>query len=115
MSEVVNEEAGNIEAASVDTESTEAAKVEDAVAEPSAEATKLTDITLNVIFKKLSEKVTAYNAKLLLNHAIVLSGVKQAPDTPLNQEMAKSICLELCKKGGPSFQVGKNLYNTFSN
>ena len=75
-------------------------------------ANKTTDLTLDVIRVKLAEKVSGYNAKLLLNHAIVESGVSVDMQSPLNEENAKSICMALISKGGPSFQVGKSLYHT---
>lgn len=72
----------------------------------------MTEITLDAIRARLAEKVSGYNAKLLLNDAIVSSGVQTDFRTPLDSEMAKSICLALLAKGGPSFQVGKSLYKT---
>lgn len=71
---------------------------------------KMTSLTLDEIRKQLAERVTGYNAKLLLHHAIVKSGVPTEMDSPLNEENAKSICMALISKGGPSFQVGKHLF-----
>ncbi len=67
--------------------------------------------SLNDIYVKLNQRVSAYNAKLLLNAAIVSSGVNGEKDDLLNVEDAKSLCLELIKKGGPAFQVGKDFYS----
>ena len=75
-----------------------------------AESQKITSLTLDAVLQKLSEKVTGYNAKLLLNHAIYQSGVSGDLATPLDAESAKSVCMALIDKGGPSFQVGKALY-----
>jgi len=67
--------------------------------------------TLNDVYSRLSERVTNYNARLLLHTVKVGSGVNYDQDAPLKQEDAEAICLELIKKGGPAFQVGKDLYN----
>lgn len=72
---------------------------------------ELSDVTLNDFYIKLSERVSAYNAKLLMHSVITCSGLDRDNDTsPLNREDAKTICLELIKKGGPAFQVGKAMY-----
>lgn len=89
------------------TETTEAAET----IELTPEQAKITDISLDVVLEKLSEKVSGYNAKLLLNHAMVGSGVFGDSQDFLNAKSAESICLELIKKGGPSFQVGRDLYS----
>ena len=73
------------------------------------EPPKMTEITFQHFYEKLSAKVSGYNAKLLLNTACINSGIQQKDDS-LNEEEVKMICLELIKKGGPSFQVGKEVY-----
>tara|TARA_Y100000817_G_C16781458_1_gene510778 strand:- start:439 stop:717 length:279 start_codon:yes stop_codon:yes gene_type:complete len=72
-------------------------------------APKMTEITFQDFYDKLSSKVSGYNAKLLLNTACINSGIQKKEET-LNEEEVKQICLELIKKGGPSFQVGKEVY-----
>ena len=67
-------------------------------------------LTLNDFYKKLSESVSDYNAKLMLQSAMISSGLDQNLSS-LNTDEAKAICLELIKKGGPAFQVGKALYH----
>ncbi|MEZ4873635.1 MAG: hypothetical protein R2827_15620 [Bdellovibrionales bacterium] len=71
---------------------------------------KMTEITFQLFYDKLSSKVSGYNARLLLNTACINSGIAQT-ESALNEEEVKSICLELIKKGGPSFQVGKEVYS----
>ena len=76
---------------------------------------QMTEISVNDFYVKLSERVSGTNAKLLLSSAIV--GSSYAPvdgvegTSPMNVDDVKSLCLELIKKGGPSFQVGKNMYH----
>ncbi|MCB9025168.1 MAG: hypothetical protein H6625_02515 [Bdellovibrionaceae bacterium] len=67
--------------------------------------------SLNDVYIKLSQRVSAYNAKLLLHTIKVGAGIHSEQDDKLNPEEAKSLCLELIKKGGPAFQVGKDLYS----
>ena len=66
-------------------------------------------ITLNDFYSKLSERVSDYNAKLMLQSAVISTGLDQNLSS-LNNDEAKAICLELIKKGGPAFQVGKAIY-----
>jgi len=66
--------------------------------------------SLNDVYVKLSQRVSAYNARLLLHSIKVGTGIQNDQDAVLNAEEAKSVCLELIKKGGPAFQVGKDLY-----
>ncbi|MBX7230886.1 MAG: hypothetical protein K1X29_02270 [Bdellovibrionales bacterium] len=68
-------------------------------------------VTINYFYQKLSERVSTYNARLMLRAAMVSSGVQGEPDTVLEDEQAKAMCLALINKGGPAFQVGKNLYH----
>ncbi len=69
-------------------------------------------ITLNDFYLKLSEKVSTYNARLMLRTAMLSSGVTGDDHQRLENEQAKAICLALINKGGPGFQVGKSLYQT---
>lgn len=66
-------------------------------------------LTLNDFYSRLSERVSDYNAKLMLQSAVISSGLDQNSSS-LNNDEAKAICLELIKKGGPAFQVGKAMY-----
>lgn len=67
-------------------------------------------ITINDIYSKLSQRVSTYNARLMLRSAIVTSGVASKEDVELDAEQARAICLALINKGGPAFQVGSDLY-----
>lgn len=69
-------------------------------------------MTINDFYVKLSEKVSTYNARLMLRTAMLSSGVIGEDDKVLEAEQAKAICLALINKGGPAFQVGKSLYQT---
>lgn len=67
--------------------------------------------SLNDVYLKLSQRVSAYNAKLLLHSIKAGTGLHGEQDAKLEIEDAKNVCLELIKKGGPAFQVGKDLYS----
>ena len=67
--------------------------------------------SLNDVYVKLSQRVSAYNARLLLHSVKVGAGIRDEQDSLLNTEDARTVCLELIKKGGPAFQVGKDLYS----
>ncbi|NQZ00078.1 MAG: hypothetical protein HRT45_05340 [Bdellovibrionales bacterium] len=68
-------------------------------------------ITMNDFYNKLSERVSDYNAKLVLQSAAVSTGIDRE-QSRLNREEARAICLELIKRGGPAFQVGKAMYQS---
>lgn len=78
--------------------------------ESTTEANEPSGLTINDFYQKLSEKVSAYNAKLLLHSVMVSSGLQNDKDSQLNKDEVKVICLELIKKGGPAFSVGKTIY-----
>lgn len=73
-----------------------------------------TPITLNDIQAQLSAKITAYNAKLLLHSALIDSGMNVEVAGPLSHDQVKSISLELIRKGGPAFQIGRQLHQQYS-
>lgn len=68
------------------------------------------DIKLSDFYNRLSEKVSTYNARLMLRSAMVTSGVQAEDSAKLENDQAKAICLALINKGGPAFQVGKDMY-----
>ena len=70
-------------------------------------------VTVNYILKELKKKVTDSNAKLLLHTAVVRSGLACSADTPLDKKDTQSLCMELIRSGGPGFQVGRAVYNTW--
>ena len=70
-----------------------------------------TEITMNHFYNELRERVSVSNARLLLNAAVVKSGVNTTEDGLMNKDDVQTICLELIKNGGPAFQVGKSIYH----
>ena len=72
---------------------------------------EICEITMNDFYLKLSERVSDYNAKLMLQSAVTVTGLDRQASR-LNREEARAICLELIKKGGPAFQVGKAMYQS---
>ncbi len=67
-------------------------------------------VTLKYFMKRLQERVTQDNARLILDAAVIVSGIKAPEDRELNKEEAAHLCMELIKKGGPAFQVGTTVY-----
>ncbi|MCB0340757.1 MAG: hypothetical protein H6626_08700 [Pseudobdellovibrionaceae bacterium] len=80
--------------------------------EMNSAASEVSNITMSLIFDQLRERVSMYNAKLLLQSAAVRTGLNADNPEPLSKEQAKAICLELINNGGPAFQVGKTVYQT---
>ena len=68
------------------------------------------NVTLKYFMKRLQERVSHDNARLILDAAVIVSGIKATEDKELNKEEADSLCMELIKKGGPAFQVGTSVY-----
>lgn len=68
-------------------------------------------ITMGLFLDELKKKVSDSNAKLLLQTAVIRSGVNCTPNGPMNNEEAHSLCMELIKAGGPGFQVGRAVYS----
>lgn len=67
-------------------------------------------VTIKYFMKRLQERVTQDNARLILDAAVIVSGIKAPDDKELNKEEAACLCLELIKKGGPAFQIGSAIY-----
>lgn len=65
--------------------------------------------TLDDFQSRLRQKVTEYNARLTIRSALVTSGLDRDL-TVFNKEETRAICLALINKGGPAFQVGKDMY-----
>lgn len=65
--------------------------------------------TINDFHSMLSQRLSEYNARLTLHSALVSSGLNREL-TVFNKEEARAICLALINKGGPAFQVGKDMY-----
>ncbi|MCC7405882.1 MAG: hypothetical protein IT288_15915 [Bdellovibrionales bacterium] len=73
----------------------------------------LSGVTIQDFYNQLASRVSAYNAKLLIQRAVQQSGLGSNDSEQLKMDDAKAICLELIKKGGPAFQVGKDMYSRF--
>jgi hypothetical protein len=71
-------------------------------------------VTINDFYVRLSQKVSDYNARLLLHTAVLKSGLKEEHDAPLKSEDVKTICLALIGQGGPAFHVGRDIYQQIS-
>lgn len=75
------------------------------------ESLEMSSLTLNDIYVELTQRVSMFNARLMLDSSIQKSGVPNEEGAFLNKGEVKTICMELIRNGGPSFQVGKNIYN----
>ena len=68
-------------------------------------------LTPNDIYQRLAEKVSRYNAGLLLDSAMIRSGIPyDQKDVVLAPDLAKDLCLQLIRQGGPAFHVGQAFY-----
>jgi alanine-alpha-ketoisovalerate/valine-pyruvate aminotransferase len=71
------------------------------------------NVTVNHFLVELKKRVSASNAKLLLDSAVVRTGINCSSDAPLNSQDAHALCMELIKNGGPGFQVGRAVYTEY--
>ncbi len=71
------------------------------------------ELTTGLFLSRLQEKVSDYNAKLLLHSALQETGFSYTNQDQLPTEDAKILCLKLINKGGPSFHVGQSIYKEF--
>ncbi len=69
-------------------------------------------INVQLFYDSLREKVTSNNARLILNSALMQSGLKDRDDS-LNSDEAKQLCLELINIGGPAFKIGQTIYRQY--
>lgn len=58
---------------------------------------------------RLTEKLSHFDANLILNAAMVSAGVPKKEGS-LKKGEARDICLALIKKGGPAYKVGAGMY-----
>lgn len=70
-------------------------------------------INLNEINDLLKKKVSSLNAKLLLDTAINQSGLAISGEADLTKEQIEGLALKMINNGGPSFQVGREIYTRF--
>lgn len=66
-------------------------------------------LTVDYFLGQLQQRVSQYDARLILDSAMTVSGVKFEGGS-LDKEQATNLCLELIRKGGPAFQVGNAIY-----
>lgn len=67
-------------------------------------------VTANDFLMRLKQRVSDYNAKLMLHSAMLEAGVSCPHDTILSEQQFDNLCLGLIKAGGPAFQVGQAMY-----
>lgn len=60
--------------------------------------------------KRLTEKLTHFDAQMILDAAMISAGVETKGDGFFKKDEAKEICLELIKRGGPAYSVGAGIY-----
>ncbi len=70
-------------------------------------------ISLNEINELLKKKVSALNAKLLLDTAVNQTGLAMNSKADLSKEQIANLALKMISNGGPSFQVGRDIYSRF--
>lgn len=70
-------------------------------------------INLEEIGNMLKKRVSALNAKMLLNAAASQAGLQAEDQDSLTKEQIEVLCLTLINRGGPSFQVGKEVYSKY--
>jgi putative copper export protein len=70
-------------------------------------------ISLNEINELLKKRVSSLNAKLLLNTAVNLTGISVSSDAELTKEQLADLAMKMINQGGPSFQVGRDIYARF--
>lgn len=78
--------------------------------ETTAATTKST-YSMNLFLTEFEKKVSATNAKLLLQGAAIKTGMGLDFQQELKKEQATALCMELIRTGGPGFQVGRAIYN----
>jgi hypothetical protein len=59
--------------------------------------------------KRLTEKLTQFDANLILEAAMISAGVSRSEGF-LKKDETKEICLQLIKRGGPAYSVGAGIY-----
>lgn len=80
---------------------------------PSAKPTSLTASRIRVreedFMRRLTEKLTHFDASLVLEAAMLSAGVPRNEGF-LKKDETREICLQLIKRGGPAFSVGTGIY-----
>jgi hypothetical protein len=68
-----------------------------------------TSVTEQVFLTRLREKLSHFDAEMVLEAAMLSAGVTRRTGC-LQKLETRSICLALIKRGGPAFSVGTNIY-----
>lgn len=69
-----------------------------------------TDLSRKEIISRLSEKLSHFDANIILDAAMLSAGLTINDESQLNKQQARQICLALIKRGGPAYAVGAGLY-----
>lgn len=65
------------------------------------------------LLKRLVEKISYFDAEMILSAAMVSAGVARKSEGCFKKKEAREICLQLIKRGGPAFAVGTVAYREF--
>jgi hypothetical protein len=70
-------------------------------------------LSLGDFYTQLNVTMSDYHARNVIRTVLTTAGLTVTDHSEkLSIDNARSLCLELIKKGGPSFQVGKNIYQS---
>jgi hypothetical protein len=83
-------------------------KVEMSAAEVEANKARVR-VTQQDFINRLTEKLTHFDAQMILDAAMLTAGVNR-PEGFFRKDEARDICLALIKRGGPAFSVGAGIY-----
>jgi hypothetical protein len=62
-------------------------------------------------YNRLAEKVSLYNARLMVQSAMVRTGIaRDQQNEVLAPELARDLCMQLISQGGPAFRVGQDIF-----
>jgi len=83
--------------------------VEKVVLTEAEEAKARVRVTQQDFMRRLTERVTQFDAQMILDAAMLTAGVDR-PEGFFKKDEARDICLALIKRGGPAFAVGTGIY-----
>ncbi len=70
----------------------------------------MSEVTPNLILEKLKIKLSTYDARIILDSAMVIAGLRSEWTQPLQKQDAQTLCMQLMRRGGPAFHVGTEVY-----
>lgn len=79
------------------------------LATDAAQPAKRVRVNEEDFMKRLTEKLTHFDANMILEAAMLTAGV-QKPEGYFKKDEAREVCLALIKRGGPAFSVGTGIY-----